>query len=146
LSAGYLQDFQRQKGAAASGPLEISVFGKIAAGAPVETFSTQESLNFTELLSDKDLFALQVRGESMIEDHICDGDFVLIEKTTAVRNGDIVVALVKGAETTLKRFYQEGDDQARLQPANSAMQPILVPMSDLQIQGKLLAVLRKYKN
>ncbi len=112
----------------------------------METFSTQESLNFTELLSDKDLYALQVRGESMIEDHICDGDYVLIERNADVRNGDIVVALVKGAETTLKRYYREGDGQVRLQPANAAMQPILVAQSELEIQGKLLAVLRKYRN
>lgn len=147
LSAGYLKEFQRQRGQApVNAPLEIAIQGKIAAGAPVETFSTQESLNFTELLSDKDLYALQVRGESMIEDHICDGDYVLIERNADVRNGDIVVALVKGAETTLKRYYREGDGQVRLQPANAAMQPILVAQSELEIQGKLLAVLRKYRN
>lgn len=147
LSSAYLREFQRHRdGAPLAAQLEINILGKIAAGAPVETFSTQESLNFTELLSDKDLYALQVRGESMIEDHICDGDYVLIERNADVRNGDIVVALVKGAETTLKRYYREGDDQVRLQPANAAMQPILVALSDLEIQGKLLAVLRKYKN
>ena len=68
------------------------------------------------------------------------------ERGNDVRNGDIVVALVKGTETTLKRFYREADGQIRLQPANSAMQPIFVGAGDLEIQGKLLAVLRKYKN
>ncbi len=72
-------------------------------------------------------------------------DFVLIERTPDVRNGDIVVALVKGSDTTLKRFYREPDGVARLQPANVEMTPIFVPMEDLQIQGRLLAVLRKYK-
>ena len=142
LSPSYLRD--RKKDRPAPGQLEISIQGRIAAGAPVEAFAAQESLNFTEMLSDRDLYALQVRGESMIDDHICDGDFVLIERTQDVRNGDIVVALVRGTETTLKRFYRE-NGMARLQPANAAMQPILVPIEDLQIQGKLLAVLRKYR-
>lgn len=142
LSPNYMRDWKQEHAAPAQ--LEIAIQGRIAAGAPVEAFAGQETLNFTEMLSDRDLYALQVRGESMIEDHICDGDFVLIERTQEVRNGDIVVALVKGAETTLKRFYRE-NGMARLQPANAAMQPILVPMEDLQIQGKLLAVLRKYR-
>lgn len=146
LAPQYVREYQRQHGnGPESGSLEIGIQGRIAAGAPVETFSTQESLNFTELLADKDLYALQVRGESMIDDHICDGDYVLIERNADVRNGDIVVALVKGAETTLKRYYNEGGEQVRLQPANAAMQPIFVPQSDVQVQGKLLAVLRKYK-
>jgi repressor LexA len=142
LSPSYLRDWKKERSAREQ--LEIAIQGRIAAGAPVEAFAARETLNFTEMLSDRDLYALQVRGESMIEDHICDGDFVLIERTQDVRNGDIVVALVRGAETTLKRFYRE-NGMARLQPANAAMQPILVPMEDLQIQGKLLAVLRKYR-
>lgn len=142
LSPNYLRDWKKERPAPEQ--LEIAIQGRIAAGAPVEAFAAQETLNFTEMLSDRDLYALQVRGESMIEDHICDGDFVLIERTQDVRNGEIVVALVRGAETTLKRFYRE-NGMARLQPANAAMQPILVPMEDLQIQGKLLAVLRKYR-
>ena len=80
----------------------------------------------------------------MIEDHICDGDFVLIEKTGTARNGDIVVALVDGSETTLKRYYSDPDGRVRLQPANAAMQPIFVHPADLQIQGRVLAVMRKY--
>ncbi|HUQ94404.1 MAG TPA: transcriptional repressor LexA [Bryobacteraceae bacterium] len=144
LAAPYLREYRREKTSA--GPrLEIEIQGRIAAGAPVETFAVNETLNFSELLNDKDMYALQVRGESMVEDHICDGDFVLIERTADVRNGDIVVALVRGVETTLKRFYREADGMARLQPANSGMQPMLVAMADLQIQGKLLAVLRKYR-
>ncbi len=80
----------------------------------------------------------------MIDDHICNGDFVLIQKTSDARDGDIVVALVDGMETTLKRFYNEPGGQVRLQPANASMQPIYVPRSSVAIQGKLLAVLRKY--
>jgi repressor LexA len=81
----------------------------------------------------------------MIDDHICDGDMILLERVSEVSNGDIVVALVRGTETTLKRFYREPGDKIRLQPANAALQPILVPAADIQIQGRLLAVLRKYK-
>jgi len=80
----------------------------------------------------------------MIEDHICDGDYVLVTKTSQAREGDIVVALVNNEETTLKRFYWEPGERVRLQPANASMQPIFVPREALSIQGKVLAVLRKY--
>jgi repressor LexA len=142
LSPTYLREHRNER---SSGPrMEIEVQGRIAAGTPVQAFAGSETLNFGDLLSDRDLYALRVSGESMIEDHICDGDFVLIERTANVNNGDIVVAMVKGTDTTLKRFYREGG-KARLQPANAAMEPIYVPMEDLEIQGKLLAVLRKYR-
>ena len=81
----------------------------------------------------------------MFEDHICSGDYVLVERITQARDGEIVVALVNGDETTLKRFYREPAGMIRLQPANSAMDPILVRGEDLQLQGRVLAVLRKYK-
>ncbi len=123
---------------------EVPLLGRIAAGAPVEAIAGHETLNFADFAGDPDTYALKVRGESMIEDHICDGDYVLIERGTEARDGDIVVALVDGMETTLKRFYREPGDKVRLQPANSTMEPIYVPRSALQIQGKLLAVLRKY--
>jgi repressor LexA len=80
----------------------------------------------------------------MIEDHICDGDYVLVEHAKEARDGDIVVALVDGMETTLKRFYLEAGDRVRLQPANASMQPIFVNRAAVEIQGKVLAVLRKY--
>ena len=80
----------------------------------------------------------------MIEDHICSGDFVLAEKTDKVRDGDIVVALVDGSEATLKRYYQQQDGRIKLQPANAGMSPIFVSPGDLQIQGRVLAVMRKY--
>lgn len=80
----------------------------------------------------------------MIEDHICENDMILVEDTAEARDGDIVVALVDGAETTLKRFYREPGDVIRLQPANSSMSPIRVPAQRVRVQGRLLAVLRKY--
>ncbi len=142
VSPAYLREWKKDR----APQLEVPLLGRIAAGAPVEAVAGEDSMSFAELVSgDKDLYALQVRGESMIDDHICDGDYVLIEKTSSVNNGEIVVALVRGAETTLKRFYRQPDGSARLQPANSEMGPIFVPMEDLQIQGRLLAVLRKYR-
>ena len=122
----------------------VPLLGRIAAGAPVEAIAGEDTLNFADFVGDPGTFALKVRGDSMIDDHICDGDYVLIEQANDARNGDIVVALVDGVETTLKRFYAEPGDKVRLQPANTAMQPIYVAKSAVQIQGKLLAVLRKY--
>jgi repressor LexA len=124
--------------------LEMPLLGRIAAGAPVETIEGQDTLSFADFTADPNTYALQVRGESMIEDHICDGDYVLVERTSRARDGDIVVALLDGMETTLKRFYLEAGDRVRLQPANSSMHPIFVPQSSVVIQGKVLAVLRKY--
>jgi repressor LexA len=124
--------------------VEVPLLGRIAAGAPVEAIAGQDTLNFSDFAGNDGTYALQVRGESMIEDHICDGDYVLVEKADGARDGDIVVALVDGAENTLKRFYLEPDGRVRLQPANSAMQPIYLPRSSVVIQGKVLAVLRRY--
>ena len=125
--------------------LEIPLLGRIAAGAPIEAIQQQATLNFADFAGNPDTFALEVRGDSMIEDHICDGDLILVQSTNEVRDGEIVVALVAGSETTLKRIYRETGDKIRLQPANSALEPIVVPAIDVQIQGRLLAVLRKYK-
>jgi len=86
-----------------------------------------------------------VRGDSMIEDHICDGDMVLIERTHDFRDGDIVVAVVQGTDASLKRVYREPRNMIRLQPSNAAMKPMYYPASDVEIRGKLLAVLRKFR-
>lgn len=143
VSPKYLQELRRQR---QDGPkLAVPLMGRIAAGMPVEAVANPEALHFQDFLGRNETYALEVRGDSMIEDHICNGDFVLIERTAEVRDGDIVVALVSGLETTLKRYYREMDGRIRLQPANSSMQPIYVSPSDLQIQGRLLAVMRKYR-
>lgn len=141
LSAKYLQEQRRNKPPA----MEIPLLGRIAAGAPVESVEQREVLNFGDFTGNASTYALEVRGSSMIDDHICDGDVILLERVTEVRDGDIVVALVAGCETTLKRFYREPADMVRLQPANSAVKPIVVPAREVAIQGKLLAVLRKFK-
>jgi len=142
ITEKYYREQRQHKGMPAS--LEMPLLGRIAAGVPVEQFSGQDTLNFADFVGDPNTYALQVRGESMIEDHICNGDYVLVQRADRARDGEIVVALVDGAETTLKRFYNEPGGQVRLQPANSAMQPIFVPGSSVTIQGKVLAVLRKY--
>jgi len=123
----------------------VPLAGRIAAGRPVEAVEGQEHLQFADFTGKGDTFALEVSGESMIEDHICSGDYVLVERINHANKGDIVVALVDGMETTLKRFYPEPEGQVRLQPANSAMEPIVVDAGRVQIQGRALAVLRKYK-
>jgi repressor LexA len=123
----------------------IPLMGRIAAGVPVEAIANPEVLQFSDFAGDENTFALEVRGDSMIEDHICSGDYVLIERTDRVRNGEIVVALVDNSEATLKRYYQEPDGRVRLQPANAAMEPIFVNPENLQIQGRVLAVMRKYQ-
>ena len=140
LGPRYAQECRRTQPA-----LEIPLLGRIAAGAPVESEAQQGALSFAEFTGNPGAFALEVRGDSMIEDHICDGDLVLLDQPDQVRDGDIVVALVAGCETTLKRFYREHGGRVRLQPANAALAPIVVSASEVKIQGRLLAVLRKYK-
>lgn len=144
VSPKYLEDFRQAR--LASAPIaEVPLLGRIAAGSPVEAISGSERLSFQDYVGDPNTFALEVRGESMIDDHICNGDFVLVEKKSDVKDGDIVVALVDGSDATLKRFYRETDGYVRLQPANSSMQPIRVPAAAVEVQGRVLAVLRKFR-
>ena len=141
LTTRYIQEQRRPR----LSPLELPLLGRIAAGAPVEAIEQRETLGFSDFAGDPNVFALEVRGDSMIDDHICSGDFVLLQRISeAPRDGEIVVALVKDSDATLKRFYREPGGMVRLQPANAAIQPFLVPAGDVQVQGRLLAVLRKY--
>ena len=121
----------------------LPLMGRIAAGLPVEAAETPESISLGDIIGNREVFALQVRGESMRDEHIVDGDYVLVERTSTARQGEIIVALVRGAETTLKRFYLEGS-MVRLQPSNAEMNPIIVPAAQVAIQGRVLGVLRKY--
>lgn len=140
----YINAESERKSMLAPQDLTVPLRGRIAAGNPVEAIEQPEVLNLTELASTGETFALEVRGDSMIDDHICSGDYVLAERVSSVRDGDIVVALVDGMEATLKRLYREGE-MIRLQPANASMEPIRVPAENVQIQGRVLAVLRKYR-
>jgi repressor LexA len=121
----------------------LPLAGRIAAGMPVETTETAESISLHDVVGNRDVFALEVRGDSMRDEHIISGDYVLVERTRTARQGEIVVALVHGSETTLKRFYTEGN-VVRLQPSNLEMEPIYVPAAQVAIQGRVLGVLRKY--
>jgi repressor LexA len=143
LAPRYREEIRGDPGARAG--LQVPLEGRIAAGLPVESFGSQETLSFADFAGDRDTYALEVRGDSMINDHICSGDYVLIERTSDVQNGDIVVALVGGSDTTLKRIYRDSPEVIRLQPANESMAPITVPAGDVQVQGRVLAVLRKYR-
>jgi repressor LexA len=123
-------------------PSSIHVLGTIAAGRPIEALEVPEELDLADLApKDREVYALRVRGDSMIEDAICSGDLVLVERRNHAHNGEIVVAVLPGEEATLKRYYREGS-QIRLQPSNAAMAPILVP--DVEIRGVVLGVIRRY--
>ncbi|HZD33257.1 MAG TPA: transcriptional repressor LexA [Candidatus Angelobacter sp.] len=128
---------------AAQAGLTLPLMGRIAAGRPLEAMENPESISLADFTRSKDVYVLQVTGESMQDEHIVNGDYVLVEKTSVARDGEIVVALVSGTDATLKRIYTEGD-KIRLQPSNAAMQPIFVPAADVQIQGRVIGVLRKY--
>ena len=123
----------------------LPIMGRIAAGRPIEAIEQRDAptISLADFVRSKDVFVLEVRGESMQDEHILDGDYVLVEKTKTAHNGDIVVALVDGADATLKRLYREGD-KIRLQPSNASMQPIIVPAAGVEVQGKVIGVLRKY--
>ena len=112
------------------------------ADAPPERGYTP-SQALADFVRSKEVFVLEVRGSSMQDEAILDGDYVLVEKTKVAHNGDIIVALVEGSDATLKRFYPEGD-KIRLQPSNATMKPIIVPAASVQIQGRVIGVLRKY--
>jgi len=129
--------------ALAADSFELPLVGRIAAGKPIEQVETPQTISLTDFTRAKDVFVLQVMGESMQDEHIMNGDYVLVEKAESAREGEIVVALVNGSETTLKRLYHAGE-QIRLQPSNTAMQPIMVPADAVQVQGRVVAVLRKY--
>ncbi len=123
--------------------LALPLMGRIAAGHPIEAVENPETISLGDITRSKDVFVLQVKGESMRDEHIVDGDYVLVEKTNNARDGEIVVALVDGTDATLKRLFREGMN-IRLQPSNSAMKPIIVPAKSVQLQGRVIGVLRKY--
>jgi repressor LexA len=129
--------------AAAAESMSLPLLGRIAAGQPLEAVENPESISLADFTRSKEVYVLQVKGESMQDEHILDGDYVLVEKANSARDGEIVVALVGGSDATLKRIYVEGN-KVRLQPSNAAMQPIIVPAASVQVQGRVIGVLRKY--
>lgn len=124
--------------------VEVPLLGLIAAGSPVEAITQSETISIPEdMLGHGRTYVLQVKGNSMIEEQIRDGDFVIVEERSVPQNGETVVALLNGDEATLKKFYRE-DGRIRLQPANASMDPIYVSERELFIQGVVIGILRKY--
>ena len=126
--------------------IEVPILGFIAAGSPIEPYTDPNSTmsippTFSSL--NKRVYVLKVKGESMIEDSIKDGDYVVIEQSNNAKNGDIVVALLDNGMATLKRFFKEAT-RIRLEPANAAMSPIFV--KNVRIQGKVVGLIRRYDN
>jgi repressor LexA len=124
--------------------VELPLAGRIAAGRPLEAVEERETISLGDFTRGENSFVLQVKGDSMRDDHILDGDYIVVEQTQVANPGEIVVALVGGEEATLKRFYREPGGKIRLQPANSQMHPIVLPAAEVKVQGRVIGVLRKY--
>lgn len=124
--------------------VRLPLAGRVAAGQPIEAVEQHEVIPVPETMVGRgESFVLQVRGDSMIDEQIRDGDYVVVEKRGRVHNGDTVVALIEGQEATLKRFYREGD-HVRLQPANPSVSPIVLRADKVRIQGVVVGLLRRY--
>lgn len=133
-SADTSEDTSSQRGG-------VPILGSIAAGRPIAAVESEETFSFDDLIPPQaEVYMLRVQGNSMIEDAICDGDMVLVEKRTTARNGETVVAILDDEETTLKRYYKETKG-FRLQPANSAMAPIYADR--VEIRGVVIGVIRQ---
>jgi repressor LexA len=124
--------------------VELPLLGFVAAGAPIEAVASNETIAVPEgLVGKRDSYVLRVKGDSMIDEQIRDGDFVIVEDRKSADNGEMVIALVGGLDVTLKKFYRE-NGRVRLQPANPAMQPIFIEADRVQVQGVVVGVMRKY--
>ena len=124
--------------------LEIPLFGRIAAGRPIEVVAGDESVTVPEMLTRKgENFVLRVTGQSMIEDGVEDGDFIVVNRREKAASGEMVVAVV-GGEATLKRFYFEGDGRVRLQPANERMAPMYFREDEVDVQGVVVGLMRRF--
>jgi repressor LexA len=123
---------------------DVPLGGLISAGQPIEAVRANEVVAVPEdMIGRRDVYVLKVKGESMIDEQVRDGDYVIVENRTEARNGEMVVALLDGDSATLKKFYRE-KGEIRLQPAHPTMKPILVKERDLKIQGVVIGLLRKY--
>ncbi len=125
--------------------VELPLLGKVAAGIPIEAIEASETIFVPEdMVGRKETYVLQVKGDSMIDEQIRDGDYVIVENRKSARDGEMVIALLEGDRVTLKKLYREGGGRVRLQPANARMKPILVDHDDLRVQGVVIGVLRRY--
>jgi len=130
-----------------TGATEIPLLGLVAAGVPIEGIAHGETLPVPDhMISRRGAnYALRVRGDSMVDDHIVDGDLVVVHGRQAADNGELVIALVNGAEATVKRYFREPGGWIRLQPANPTMQPLRFQESEVMIQGVVVGVIRRYQ-
>lgn len=133
-----------QGGAAAA--LELPLLGAVAAGLPIEAVQDDETLSVPQdmIRRQRDNYVLRVEGNSMIEEQIRDGDYIVVQAQSSAEDGEMVVALVGGDSATVKKLYREAGGRIRLQPANPTMEPIVVDARDVQIQGVVVGVIRKY--
>jgi len=128
------------------GVIDLPLLGTVAAGSPIEVYESnadQVPIPETMVRSRGESYVLQVRGDSMIDEHIQDGDFVVVESRPEARNGETVVALVRGSEATLKKFYRKGA-KVVLEPANQSLRPMEFPAQDVQVRGVVTGLLRSY--
>jgi repressor LexA len=126
--------------------MELPLYGAVAAGAPIEALRDQETVAVPEdmLRRGGHNFVLRVKGDSMIEEQIRDGDYIVVNSRQMAENGEMVVALVDGDSATVKKFYRESDGRVRLQPANSGMQPMYYRGDRVRVQGIVVGVIRRY--
>jgi len=125
--------------------VELPLLGRVAAGTPIEAVQSTETIFVPEdMVGRHDTYVLQVKGDSMIDEQVRDGDYVIVENRKSARDGEMVIALLDGDSATLKKLYRESDGRVRLQPANAQMKPIYVEPGQLRVQGVVIGVLRKY--
>jgi len=131
---------------AAPRAVDLPLLGAVAAGVPIEALEHNETLSVPESMVGRSgpHYVLRVRGNSMIDEQIRDGDFVVVNERRRADNGEMVIALVNGTSATVKKFYRERDGRIRLQPANETMQPMYIHENDISIQGIVVGVLRRY--
>ena len=127
--------------------VELPLLGQVAAGAPIEAITTPETISVPQDLLPRrgNAYALRVKGDSMIDEHIADGDYVVVNSRQTANNGEMVIALIDGDSATVKRYYRDAGGWIRLQPANETMAPIRAHEEDVLIQGVVVGVIRKYR-
>jgi len=149
INNGYLQEAEGKSAYQLADPLDeeegsLPYMGRIAAGFPIEAIPDQQNINLAQLFCGPDRYVLKIAGDSMIEAGIWDDDYVVIEKRTSAREGDIIVALVDRYEATLKYYHPKDTGVVELRPANSQLQSMFYPADQVEIQGVMVGVFRSY--
>jgi len=149
INNGYLQEAEGKSAYQLADPLDeeegsLPYMGRIAAGFPIEAIPDQQNINLAQLFCGPDRYVLKIAGDSMIEAGIWDDDYVVIQKRTSAREGDIIVALVDRYEATLKYYHPKDTGVVELRPANSQLQSMFYPADQVEIQGVMVGVFRSY--